>query len=252
MDMTRSNGPWPTIDFSLIPLLHRLFPLMVAAVLIFLVLFALQTYHKSSQVLARQHNLQHLRLVGTVTASLENRLKNMQAAYNHYATLIVPPFGPDSGATRVCDEIEKSFSTIVSSALIIEAEKRQDLWTEKRSRLALTPDSVSELEQAASKLNPNLLLLRSIRGEGLLIFLTPLRLASAHLGVVVPLERMLATYHINDTGDGDYIWILGRDGTLLYHPDHPEMVGNNIYADNGNARDVIDRSNWKRKCWAGE
>jgi len=227
MAITRRSALRAKMKF---PWLPRALPLAASAVLILLVFLALQTYRRSSETLARQHNLQHLRLIETVAVSLENQLMNVRAACNHYATLIDPPFGPDSSATKVCDELEKDLSTVVSSALILGGRKEQDLRVEELTRLALTPESTIRLEHAAARPEPGLLLLRSVRGESLVVFLTPLSDASAHFGVVISLDRLLSTYHLNDTGyDGDYAWILDREGTLLYHRHYPEMVGNSIH-----------------------
>ena len=210
-------------------MMYKILPLAIGLMLVILVLSGLAAYDKASEALALQHNMQHLRLIETVAGSLQDRLGNMQAAFSHYGTLIHSPLGTNSTATGVCEEVEKSF-TIVSSAFIVGAANNGDLWERKRAALALTPESDGRLDGAASSADPNLLLLRSVRDQALLLFLSPVVPGTpVHLAVVVPLDRLLATYHINDTAyDEDYLWILGRDGTLLYHPYHPEMVGNNV------------------------
>ncbi|MBI4457291.1 MAG: hypothetical protein HY644_15540 [Acidobacteria bacterium] len=189
-----------------LPLAPRLLPLAVATVLIFLIFSALRSHHNLAEALARQHNLQHLRLIELVAATLENRLTNMQTAFKQYAALIAPPFEADSSAEKICGEIEQSFSTAVSSALIVKSDKTEDLWTRKLSALALTSASLARLERAIARSNPNLLLLLSLHGKSSLLFLTPIQSASAYLGVVVPIEHLIATYHLNDPHyDKDYL-----------------------------------------------
>jgi signal transduction histidine kinase len=235
MEAARERGParkWPLMA-------SRLAPIGVAMALVALVFWALRTYEQSSEQLAQQHNQQHLRVIQTLADSLQDRLSNMQAAFNHYATLIHSPFDAHSSAAQVCAEIEQTFSRMVSLAFIVNAAPDRDPhWREKQAELALTSASTSKLSQAASKPHATMLLLHSTEGRTMLVFLTPIvRNAPAHLAVVVPFERLLAPYHINDERyDKDYLWILGRDGTLVYHPEHPEMLGNNINSDRHECR----------------
>lgn len=56
--------------------------------------------------------------------------------------------------------------------------------------------------------------------EGAVLFKTP---------VSVVADRFLSPVRSDRTANA---WIMDKDGTLLYHPSHPEMVGGNIYKAN--------------------
>lgn len=211
-------------------IMQRILPLLIAGALILLVFFAFWSYRQSASILAQQHNLQHWRLIETVSASMENRFVNMQAAYSHYAELINASPHPHLAAKTVVKEVQRTFSTIVSNSFIAHDGHLESLDQEESAAL-FNPDSITQLKLYDSDSSPHVIFVRSNSGEGLLLFLSPVQSLTGNLVVVVPLKRIFATYRLNDTGfDDDYVWVLDRQGTLIYHRHHPEMVGNNIFS----------------------
>ncbi|MBI4444511.1 MAG: hypothetical protein HY645_01275 [Acidobacteria bacterium] len=221
-------GPTPIKKFSRT---QRLLAPGFAVVFALLVFFALYTYRRSAELLTQEHNFQHQRLIEIVAMALKNHLADTQAAFKYHATLIPPTFPVDK-AREICARIEQSYPDLVSQALILQPGHREEFWTSKLYSLALTSDSLTKLERALTKSEPTLLLLLSAQSGSSLLFLTPIPNSAARLAVIVPFEKLMDTYQLNpsdDKAEGDYVWILDRDGTLLYHRRHPEMVGRSIY-----------------------
>lgn len=55
-----------------------------------------------------------------------------------------------------------------------------------------------------------------------------------------------------ETGITGYAWILNEDGTLLYHPSHPEMIWRNIFKNDGTCFQCHESFNNEKRMIKGE
>jgi PAS domain S-box-containing protein len=200
--------------------------IFIISLIITLNIFFQQNYQSE---MAGQFNRQQLLIAKSIANSIETDMQRLEEEVLSFAMLM---------AYRELDD--KNLGEFVNNAF---AERREDiniklLDNKGRLRYSSLEESLSEKDlemfEIAKKITPgDVLFLDMIAENRKIVLLTPIVRNSDYKGVLlmeiminVISKKFLAPFRAGIRG---YTWMMDSNGTLMYHPTQPDMVGKNLY-----------------------
>jgi PAS domain S-box-containing protein len=202
--------------------------LFIISLIITLNVFFQNTYQSE---IAEQFNRQQLLIAKSIAKNLEGEMLHMESEILSLAALIseqkIEPLSLEEFINYAHYDIRENVNSAIK---IIDRHKRL---TYSSQGGTLTKGDINFFDRATTLPPGKVLFVDRLVTERKIIMLTPLVQHSKHAGALIVEigiddinRKFLAPIRVGIRG---HAWMMDSDGTLLYHPTQPGMIGKNLY-----------------------
>ena len=202
--------------------------LFIISLIITLNVFFQNTYQSE---IAEQFNRQQLLIAKSIAKNLEGEMLHMESEILSLAALIseqkIEPLSLEEFINYAHYDIREDVNSAIK---IMDSQKRLRYSSQGGT---LTKEDIQFFDRAATLPPGKVLFVDKLVTERKIFMLTPLVQHSKQAGVLIVEigiddinRKFLAPIRVGIRG---HAWMMDSDGTLLYHPTQPGMIGKNLY-----------------------
>ena len=202
--------------------------IFIISLIITLNVFFQNTYQSE---IAEQFNRQQLLIAKSIAKNVESEMLHVESEILSLASLVaekkLEPPGIEEFINYAHYEIREDVN---ASIKIIDSRKRLKYSSQSEP---LTPEDLELFDRAAGIAPGEVLAVDKLATDRKIVMIAPITGRSEPAGVLlaeIEIEnvnrRFLDPIRVGIRG---HAWMMGSDGTLLYHPTQPNMIGKNLY-----------------------